>query len=68
MGRFISVVAVLVLIGCMPVPTLPAELRVTDFVDNIFPHIDQNTSDGDLYEFSKVMVHHEIASSLRSSQ
>jgi hypothetical protein len=46
--RFIGVVALLVLIGFMPVPTLAAELIVRGLFENVFPHVDQNTSDMDL--------------------
>jgi hypothetical protein len=46
--RFIAVVALLVLIGFIPVPTLAAELIVRGLFENVFPHVDQNTSDMDL--------------------
>jgi hypothetical protein len=48
MKKFVGVVALLALIGFMPVPTLAAELRVTGFIENVLPHVDQNTSDQDL--------------------
>jgi hypothetical protein len=48
MKRFIGVVALLVLIGSVPVPALAAELLVRGFLDNVFPHFDHNTSDLDL--------------------
>jgi len=48
MKQFIGVVAFLALTGLMPRPSFGVELRVSGFFDNVFPHIDQNTSDQDL--------------------
>ena len=48
MKRFIGVVALLALIGSIPMSALAAELRTTGFFENIFPHVDHNTSDEDL--------------------
>jgi hypothetical protein len=45
---FIGVVALLALIGALPGSVLAAELRTRGFFENIFPHIDGNTSDQDL--------------------
>jgi hypothetical protein len=47
MMQIIAVVAVLILIGGMALPLSAAELRVRGFFENIFPHIDHNTSDQD---------------------
>ena len=48
MQRFISGVTLLALIGSIPIPGLAAELRTRGFFENVFPHLDQNTSDQDL--------------------
>ena len=48
MQRFMSVVALLALIVSSPMPALAAELRTRGFFENVFPHIDHNTSDQDL--------------------
>ena len=40
--------ALLVLISSIPISALAAELRVEGFFENVFPHVDQNTSDQDL--------------------
>ena len=48
MQRFISVVPLLALIGSFSVPALAVELRTRGFFENVFPHLDQNTSDQDL--------------------
>jgi hypothetical protein len=48
MKRFIGVVALLMLIGSIPMSALAAELRTRGFFENVFPHFDQNTSDQDL--------------------
>jgi hypothetical protein len=48
MKRFIGVLALLMLIGSIPKSALAAELRTTGFFENVFPHVDQNTSDQDL--------------------
>src|SRR5262245_43063599 len=45
---FIGVVALLVLVGFIPMTSLAAELHVRGFFENVFPHVDQNTSDQDL--------------------
>ena len=48
MQRFISGVTLLALIGSISMPGLAAELRSRGFFENVFPHLDQNTSDQDL--------------------
>jgi hypothetical protein len=47
MMRFLGVVALLVLLELMTMPALAAELHVRGFFENIFPHVDSNTSDQD---------------------
>jgi hypothetical protein len=47
MKRFIGVVAFLLLIGVMSMPSLAADLHVRGFFENVFPHFDHNTSDQD---------------------
>ena len=48
MKQFIGVVALLMLISYMAMPTLAAELRMRGFFENVLPHVDHNTSDADL--------------------
>jgi hypothetical protein len=48
MKRFIGALALLVLIGNILHSALAAELRTQGFFENVFPHVDQNTSDQDL--------------------
>ena len=48
MKRFIGVLALLMLIGSISQSALAAELRASGFFENVFPHVDQNTSDQDL--------------------
>jgi hypothetical protein len=48
MTKFIGVLALLVFIGGLTKPLSAAELRVRGFFENVFPHVDQNTSDLDL--------------------
>ena len=48
MTQRIGVLTLLVVLGYMTMPLSAAEVRVRGFFENIFPHIDQNTSDHDL--------------------
>jgi hypothetical protein len=48
MKTALAAIALLVLAGLTAVPTYAAELRVTGFFDNIFPHANQNESKADL--------------------
>jgi hypothetical protein len=44
MNQWFRCVMLLVLVGLAATPVFAAELRVTGFIDNVFPHWDSNTS------------------------
>jgi hypothetical protein len=45
--KVLEAIAFLMLVGPMMAPVLPAELRVTGFIDNVFPRFERNNSSGD---------------------
>jgi len=48
MKKFVGCLILLVMLGLAAAPALAAELRVTGFVDNVFPRWDSNNSNADL--------------------
>jgi hypothetical protein len=48
MKKVVVAIALLFLAGFLVLPASAAELRVTGFFDNIFPHVDHNLSNADL--------------------
>src|SRR5919198_6521174 len=48
MKKVVGALALLFLAGFLVLPASAAELRVTGFFDNVFPHYDRNTNLADL--------------------
>ena len=49
MKHIVRCVIILIIVGLGAVPALAAELRVTGFFDNVFPHFESNLSSADLW-------------------